>query len=109
MQAGEGPLTRDYWTEGELATAKVSMAMQPEWVGCSVSSEAKRSQSLREAVVEAQRTVLNLLQSADRAMDDLRIRWIMEDDEGSGWFWNPSIVLSSDVVTLICEARCIYV
>jgi hypothetical protein len=102
-------MTREYRTEGERAVAKVTTAMQPEWVGRSVSSEGGRSQELREMIVESQRTALALLQSAGRPMDDLSIRWVMEDEQGAGWFWNPQIALPDDITILTCEARCVYV
>lgn len=90
-------------------TARIGIAMEPDWVGKSINAEGRKDQGLREALIKAQRDVLNLVQVVDQGMDDLKIRWVTEEIDGTGYHWNPQIPLQPDVAVIYCIAECVYV
>lgn len=93
---------------GEVATARVGVPMENAWIGRSIGLERRRDDGLRQAIIRAQRAVVDLLQVPDMVMDDLKISWITEDIDGTGWNWNPLNALGPDTAVLYCIGVCVY-
>jgi hypothetical protein len=103
MQARERVLT----TGPETGKASVALAVEPHWIGRSITGENGRSHDLREAIVEAQREVLRLVTIPNTAFRSLRVHWETEDADGR-WHWNPQIAITDGTDSIICVAEAQY-
>lgn len=100
---------RSLVAEGETGVARIGVLMEPEWVGRSIALEGRRDDGLRRAIIEAQNGVLDLLRTGGDVMDDLKVRWVYEEVDGTGYHWNPQNPITADTVVLYCIGECIYV
>lgn len=102
-------MTAELTAENGTGVARIGVAMEPAWVGCGIAGDGRKDEGLRDVIVKAQNDALDLLRAAGAVMDDLKIRWVIETKDGTGYHWNPQNPLADDVEVLYCIAECVYV
>lgn len=84
-----------------MITNTVHVAVDPDWIGRSINGEAGKSEGLRNAIIAAQRQVLDQFEKIPPV---LSIRFEIEGDDGR-WRWNPQYPLPKGTTTLYCVAE----
>lgn len=78
---------------------RITIPVDPSWVGRSITGEGGRSDDLRAAIRAAQRQVLTYLDPP--ASRDFHIRWEVGYPDGF-WHWNPQTNLGEGAREIHC-------